>query len=633
MKDYLSILKQYWGYDAFRGVQEEIIRSIGEGKDTLGLMPTGGGKSITFQVPALAQDGLCLVITPLIALMKDQVRNLKSKGIKATAVYAGMSREEVVMAYDNCIYGDYKFLYLSPERINSELFLNKLKHMAITFIAVDEAHCISQWGYDFRPSYLNIGIIRTHLPDKPILALTATATSKVVDDIQEKLHFSAKNVFKMSFERTNLAYVVRRVEDKKRQLLHILSSIEGSAIVYTRYRRHTKEYAEFLNENGFTATEYHAGFSDRLKDEKQEMWCTGKVRVMVATNAFGMGIDKSDVKLVCHMDVPETIENYFQEAGRAGRNGEKAYAVLLYAKSDKGKLTRRLNDAFPSKDYIRDIYEKLCFFFQIAMGDGFGCRFDFSFDKFCWLNKLGPRELTGALQILTKAGYIEYVEAQDYSALVWFRLEKEQLYRLRGNGEIADRVIDSILRSYTGAFADYIMFDEEMIAYRSGISKQTLYDTLVMLSRLGILSYIPSRRTPIIIFKMRRIEKEKLVFPPEIYEERKAHRKKLIDEILYYAEEEEICRSRMLLRYFGEKTDHNCGVCDLCVARKKQNTEEEAVKDGERKILEILSGGSIYITDLLPHFHYNEKRLARCLRNLMGEEKIRYDAGVYSLAK
>ena len=412
MTDYRKILKQYWGYDNFRGIQEDIIRSIGEGRDTLGLMPTGGGKSITFQVPALAQEGLCLVITPLIALMKDQVKNLRERGIKATAIYSGMTREEIVIALENCIFGNYKFLYVSPERLDTEIFQIKLRSMHVSLITVDESHCISQWGYDFRPAYLKIADIRQLLPGVPVIALTATATPEVVSDIQQRLQFRQENVFRMSFERKNLAYVVRHTEDKESELLHILQRVDGSGIVYTRNRKKTKEISLFLNRNHITATFYHAGLNDETKDSRQKAWLKGEFRVMVATNAFGMGIDKPDVRVVIHADVPDSPEAYFQEAGRAGRDGMKAYAVLLFCTRDKITLKQRVSDTFPEKNYIRKIYEDINFYYQMAMGDGRGCTFAFNIDEFCRNFKHFPVQTDSALKILTRAGYLEYTDEQ-----------------------------------------------------------------------------------------------------------------------------------------------------------------------------------------------------------------------------
>ena len=418
--DYQGILKQYWGYDHFRGIQEDIINSIGSGKDTLGLMPTGGGKSVTFQVPALAQPGLCLVITPLIALMKDQVRNLRDRGIKAVAIYSGMTREEIVIALENCIFGDYKFLYISPERLDSEIFQIKLRSMKVCMITVDESHCISQWGYDFRPAYLKISDIRKLLPGIPVLALTATATPEVVKDIQQRLGFEKENVFRMSFERSNLAYIVRRTENKADELLHILKSVNGSAIVYTRNRKKTKEIALLLNQNDITATFYHAGLSNELKDQRQKDWVSGTCRVMVATNAFGMGIDKPDVRLVLHADFPDSPEAYFQEAGRAGRDGQKAYAVLLYAQNDKVLLKKRIADTFPEKEYIRKVYEDINYYYQMAMGDGLGCTYAFNIDEFCQNFKHFPIQVDSALKILTRAGYLEYTDEQDNASRLIF---------------------------------------------------------------------------------------------------------------------------------------------------------------------------------------------------------------------
>ena len=457
---YVSILRQYWGHSDFRGIQRDIIGSIGSGHDTLGLMPTGGGKSITFQVPALAAEGVCIVITPLIALMKDQVYNLRRRGIMAAAIYSGMTRREILHTLENCILGSTKILYVSPERIASELFKTKLRHMRVSFITVDEAHCISQWGYDFRPSYLHIADIRDIKPDIPVLALTATATGQVVDDIQKKLKFTEANVFRMSFERKNLAYIVRHATDKREQMIHILRSVEGSAIVYVRSRKRASEISDLLNQNNVEATYYHAGLEHSVKDERQKEWHDDKKRVMVATNAFGMGIDKPDVRVVIHFDCPSSLEAYFQEAGRAGRDGQKSYAVLLYNNSDKSKLQKRIADEFPEKEYIRSVYDHLAGFFQIAVNSGRGHTFMFDIRKFCRTYKLFPIQTDAALKILERAGYIEYDADPHTEPRIMFLLSRQQLYMLNELSPLEERLVTTLLRNYGTLFNDYTYIDE-----------------------------------------------------------------------------------------------------------------------------------------------------------------------------
>lgn len=627
MTDYRKILKQYWGYDNFRGIQEDIIRSIGEGRDTLGLMPTGGGKSITFQVPALAQEGLCLVITPLIALMKDQVRNLRERGIKATAIYSGMTREEIVIALENCIFGNYKFLYVSPERLDTEIFQIKLRSMHVSLITVDESHCISQWGYDFRPAYLKIADIRQLLPGVPVIALTATATPEVVSDIQQRLQFRQENVFRMSFERKNLAYVVRHTEDKESELLHILQRVDGSGIVYTRNRKKTKEISLFLNRNHITATFYHAGLNDETKDSRQKAWLKGEFRVMVATNAFGMGIDKPDVRVVIHSDVPDSPEAYFQEAGRAGRDGMKAYAVLLFCARDKITLKQRVSDTFPEKSYIRKIYEDINFYYQMAMGDGRGCTFAFNIDEFCRNFKHFPVQTDSALKILTRAGYLEYTDEQDNASRIMFTITKEELYRIREQSEDTEKLIRILLRSYTGLFTDYAYISEDNLSTRSGLSKQQIYETLLSLSRQHILHYIPAKKTPYIIYTRERQETERVYLSKEVYEDRKESYVQRINAMIEYTESENRCRSRMLLRYFGEKNEHNCGQCDVCLQQHQSGLKSGEFEAISQQLQALLKENPLSLQEIKDKMQVPENHLMKVVSYLVSEEIIRQENG------
>ena len=629
------ILKQYWGYDRFRGIQEDIIDSISKNKDTLGLMPTGGGKSITFQVPALAKEGMCLVITPLIALMKDQVQNLKKRGIKALAIYSGMSRQDIIITLENCIFGNYKFLYISPERLDTEIFRTKLRKMHISMITVDESHCISQWGYDFRPAYLKIAEIRELLPDVPVLALTATATPEVVKDIQARLHFRHKNVFRMSFERNNLAYIVRKTENKTAELLHILRSMPGSAIVYVRNRRRTKEITELLNNEHITADFYHAGLDDATKDIRQHRWQSGESRVMVATNAFGMGIDKPDVRIVIHMDLPDSIEAYFQEAGRAGRDGQKAYAVILYAKSDKTTLHKRIPDTFPEKEYIRDVYEHLQYYYQMAMGDGLDCVREFNIEDFCRKFKYFPVPVDSALRILTQAGYLEYTAEQDSTSRILFTIRRDELYRLREMGEDMDRLIQAVLRSYTGVFTDYTYINEDSLAIRTGLTRRQIYEMLVHLAKLRIVSYIPHKKTPYIIYTRERVEAQRIHISPEVYEHRKARYETRINAMLEYVTNNTGCRSRMLLDYFGERNEHNCGQCDTCISlRSKSKVSEQPDRETLcAKVCGILSRESLTPAGLLKQLPMDKELLTEILHRLSDEGKIIAVDGILQIRK
>ena len=629
MSLYHEILKRYWGYDAFRDLQEEIITSIGEGKDTLGLMPTGGGKSITFQVPALAKEGMCLVITPLIALMKDQVENLKSRDIKAIAIYSGMTRQEIIVALENCIFGNYKFLYISPERLDTEIFRVKLRSMNISMITVDESHCISQWGYDFRPAYLKIAEIRELLPDIPVLTLTATATPEVVKDIQQRLHFKKENVFRMSFERKNLAYIVRNTDNKTGEILHILNRMPGSSIIYVRNRKRTKETTLFLQREGITADFYHAGLNNDVKDLRQKRWQSGECRVMVATNAFGMGIDKPDVRTVIHLDLPDSPEAYFQEAGRAGRDGEKAYAIILYANSDKAALKKRISDTFPEKDYIKQVYEQLNYYYQMAMGDGLGCMFDFNLEDFCRKYKHFPVPADSALKILTQAGYIEYTDEQDNASRLLFTTRREELYKLREMGEQADLLIQTILRSYTGVFTDYAYIHEDSLAMRTGLTRQQIYDLLIVLAKRRILDYIPHKKTPYIIYKRERVELRHLQISKTVYEERKERYEARIKAMLEYVTSETACRSRMLLHYFGEKNEHNCEQCDTCINRKKNNgVTDSSYNVLRRQILEMLSVQQRTPADLARLIEADKEEIAAVIRFLLDKGEIQMEDGM-----
>ncbi len=633
MTDYKSILKHYWGYDNFRGIQEDIISSIGSGRDTLGLMPTGGGKSITFQVPALANPGLCLVITPLIALMKDQVQNLRKHGIKAQAVYSGMTREEIVIALENCIFGDYKFLYISPERLGTEIFQNKLRSMKVSMITVDESHCISQWGYDFRPAYLKIADVRKLLPDVPVLALTATATPEVVKDIQVRLAFREENVFRMSFERKNLAYIVRRTEDKSGELLHILNQVQGSAIVYTRNRKRTKEISLFLNQHDISATFYHAGLDNKTKDLRQKGWQAGTYRVMVATNAFGMGIDKPDVRLVIHIDFPDSPEAYFQEAGRAGRDGQKAYAVLLYAQSDKTILKKRISDTFPEKDYIRQVYDHINYYYQMAMGDGRGCTFAFNIDEFCQRFKHFPVRVDSALKILTRAGYLEYTDEQDNASRLIFTLRRDELYRMEEHNQDTEKLLRIILRSYTGLFSDYAYINEETLAQRSGLSRQQVYDTLILLTKRHILHYIPGKKTPYIIYTRERQDTNRIVLNKEVYEDRKRSYEKRIQAMLEYAESNDQCRSRMLLHYFGENNEHNCGQCDVCLEKHTSGLKKGEYEDIASDIKNLLNRHPHTPQEVIHALSVPEEKILNVLTYLLSEERIKQENGELYLMK
>lgn len=623
---YLDILRKYWGYKDFRGIQREIIESIGSGRDTLGLMPTGGGKSITFQVPALAQEGVCLVITPLIALMKDQVSHLRQRGIRAAAIHSDMTHSAILQALDNCVYGGTQILYVSPERLHSELFQAKFRHMKVSFITVDEAHCISQWGYDFRPSYLHIAEIRQLKPEIPVLALTATATKEVVEDIQEQLRFKEKNVFRMSFERKNLAYVVRKASDKPSELRHILNSVNGSAIVYARSRKRTKETAEWLMSQNISATYYHAGLDVDVKDRHQQAWINDEKRVMVATNAFGMGIDKPDVRLVIHIDSPDSLEAYFQEAGRAGRDGKKAYAVLLYDSSDARKLSKRVAQTYPEKEYIRDVYEHLAYFFQVGTGTGRGRTFEFSIDKFCVTYKYFPVLVNSALQILERSGYIHYEADPDNSARILFLLERNDLYFLENTTKETEAVITALLRLYGGLFTDYVYIDEGFVANEAGLTQPQVYMVLKELSKRHVVDFIPRRRIPYITYTREREDGDRVIIPQSVYEERRTQYIKRIQAMLDYANNDHVCRSRQLLDYFGEECWQDCRQCDVCVTHQGDMLNENRTRLYRQQIKDMLGDRKKHHIAELHTLNIPTECLNEALEELICEKEIHYES-------
>lgn len=622
LQPYLDLLKQYWGYDSFRGIQAEIIGSIAQGRDTLGLMPTGGGKSITFQVPALAMDGVCIVVSPLIALMKDQVYNLRRRGIKATAIYSGMTQQEIIVALENCILGDYKLLYVSPERVDTALFRAKLRRIRVSMVAVDESHCISQWGYDFRPSFLKLAELRDLLPPNvPFLALTASATPKVVKDIQQKLRFRRENVFRMSFLRRNLCYVVRHTVDKDRELLHILRHTTGSAIVYVRSRRATHTIAAELCKQGISADSYHAGLDNATRDKRQKDWTADRTRVIVATNAFGMGIDKPDVRLVVHIDPPDSPEAYYQEAGRAGRDGQQAYAVLLYQKDDQLQMSRRISAQFPDRDYIKKVYEDLQFYYQMAMGDGLGCIKLFDIEDFCRKFRHYPARAHASLRLLTLAGYLEYIEEPESASRLMFTVRRDELYRLHGLSEQADRLIRTVLRLYTGLFAEYAFVNEKTIAVHSGLDHEQVYDQLLNLSRQRIIHYIPQSALPRIVYRRERVELDDLKIPACVYEDRLERYTQRARAMVEYATDSETCRSRLLLRYFGERHSGNCGICDTCLRLH--------LKPGEEPSISVTDGRPE--TDLSPQEPPTLEELRQRILTLATQKPIDLNTLAYSL--
>jgi ATP-dependent DNA helicase RecQ len=625
IEPYIQVLTKYWGFSSFKPLQEEIIRSVAEGKDTLGLMPTGGGKSITFQVPALVQDGICLVITPLIALMKDQVNRLNSLEIKSIAIHSGMSGEEIEIALENAIYGDYKFLYVSPERISTRIFQGKVGRLNLSLVAIDEAHCISQWGYDFRPSYLKIASLRDHISDKvPFLALTASATPQVIEDIMKRLAFRGKNVLRTSFDRKNISYLVRKVEDKGTYLIKTLQKAKGSGIVYVRSRKRCKEVAELLVTNGISADFYHAGLTDELRDKKQNSWTIGETRVIVSTNAFGMGIDKSEVRFVIHWDIPDSIENYFQESGRAGRDYKPASAVLLYSPADKSRLIDTIRKKFPPVEKIKDTYEALCNFLQVPLGSGKDNVFDFNIADFVSKYRLPVIETFNSLQFLQREGYMEFTEEINNPSRVHFIVSRDDLYKFQVANESFDGFIKLLLRSYTGMFTEFVPINEEALSRKSAATRDTIYQYLVKLSSLNIIRFIPGKKAALVIFTEERLVRKALMISPDNYLHVKEKYEIRLNKMIEYADSDNHCRSVFLLGYFGEEADR-CGICDVCRERNELDLSKYEFDVILEEIKTILESNSPDAEELVKMIDYTEDKVIKVIRWLLDHNKIVQD--------
>ena len=622
-RDIKEILKTYWGYDDFRSLQEEIIRSVLDGKDTLALMPTGGGKSLTYQVSGLAMEGVCLVVTPLIALMKDQVEDLKNRGIPAEAIYTGMRRDRVESIINKCIYDTVKFLYVSPERLYSERFREKLRLMNVCLITVDEAHCISQWGYDFRPPYLRIAEVREFFPGVATLALTATATPEVVEDIQKQLHFSTPNVLSKSFRRENISYVIRDTEAKPLELFNILSKVQGGAIVYVRTRLKASSIAAFLNKSGIKSDFYHAGLSSAQRARRQEAWKSGKVPVVVATNAFGMGIDKADVRVVVHYDVPDSPEAYFQEAGRAGRDGKRAYAVLLSSRAALGGLQKRIDDAFPPKDYILRVYEALANYYQLGEGEGQGRAFEFNLKLFARNFKLNEARVMSAISILEVAGFLGYTTDINSRSRVMFTVLRDRLYEFETGDPLLERLMVLLMRNYAGIFVQDAYVDEGFLADQLDVTRKVLYDAFISLAKRKIIRYVPGDVKPYIVYYQPRLPLSYITIGREAYENRKELFVTKIGAMARYIRDDETCRQLLLMEYFGQKEDKPCGICDVCIGKKKRLHREER-KSLEERILQVLAKQNTNIRELVRQLGEDEEVVIGQVRKLLDEGKIQY---------
>ncbi|MBN1789011.1 MAG: RecQ family ATP-dependent DNA helicase [Bacteroidales bacterium] len=627
--DYLDTLGRYWGFSSFRPLQEDIIRSVLAGKDTLGLMPTGGGKSLTFQVPALTVPGLCLVVTPLIALMKDQVENLRKLQIKAVAIHSGCTREEIDIALNNCLYGGYKFLYVSPERLGSELFRIRFQEMNVNLIVVDEAHCISQWGYDFRPSYMRIAELRQYHPQVPILALTATATPKVIEDVQDKLLFRERNVLKTSFRRENLIYAVKYSENKDRDVIEMVKKLKGNGIVYVRSRRKSVEIARYLVQEGISATYYHAGLEHQARNEAHQNWTIGKIRVIVATNAFGMGIDKADVRFVIHADLPDSPEAYFQEAGRAGRDGNKSFAILLSSPSDRAAVSHRILVNFPDNVTIKNTYSALGNYLQIPVGSGKGASYDFDINDFARVYRLSVYTAFSSLKILELEGYIELTEEINNPSRIKFLLNRDDLYRFQVSNSRFDSFIKLVLRSYTGVFTEFTTIDETMLAKRANVDQEIVRQYLSKLVSLGVISYLPQKRSPMVIFFEERLDEKSIYISKENYQTRKERYEERANAMLHYSLSRDKCRSQLLLEYFNEPGSPPCGECDICRIKNESALRQEDFNMLREDIQAVLALQPMTPEQLFERIPANRDKIIEVMQWMLDNDIIRYNTEKY----
>ena len=610
----LDTLKKYWQYDSFRPMQREAIESVMSGRDTLVLMPTGGGKSIIYQLPTLASDGLCIVVTPLIALMKDQVDALRRRGIPAVAVHSGLSSRQIDIALDNCIYGDVKFLYVAPERLSSEMFRLRVDRMNVSLLAVDEAHCISQWGYDFRPSYLRIKELRRFIPDTPVLALTASATPQVAEDIMRQLEFAEQNILQSSFLRPNLSYSVRQTDDKEGQLMRIINNVPGCGIVYVRMRSTAERVANYLIEQGESASFYHGGLPTTERAMRQDEWISGKTRIMVATNAFGMGIDKRDVRFVVHYTMSDSLESYYQEAGRAGRDGERSYAVILMSSDDNNRILDTFEKEFPSIQLIQSVYHELCSYLGVAIGDGKEASFVFNIYDFCRHIKQPIVIVHNIIKLLQLNGYMTLVEDCEHHARMMFMVTRDELYNIKIQSEKEEDILRTILRLYTGIFNEFRPIDEMEIAASSKHSHEEVHDFLKRMWRANIIRYIPTNHDPLIFLDEERLPAKDVYISPATYSHRKSLMLERFNHLLHYANEEQECRSRIIEQYFCDKMSEPCGICDNCLARKKR--EKNNTPNYEQQILSLLTAEPMTIKELIAQIKGNEQTLVEIVRNL-----------------